>query len=50
MDTDKSCSLEQRKEMKDGMSLVLKILSDKTFVPDKKYEKELNMQIGGGKG
>jgi hypothetical protein len=50
MDTDKSCSLEQRKEMKDGMSLVLKILSDKTFVPDKKYEKKLNMQIGGGKG
>lgn len=39
METNKSCSLEHKKEMKNGMSIVLKMLSDKTFVPEKKYEK-----------
>ena len=35
---NKSCSLEHKKEMKNGMSVVIKMLSDKSFVPDKKYK------------
>jgi hypothetical protein len=46
-----SCSLHEKKEMNEGMALMLNKLSDKSFVPDKKYVDQMKMKtfVGGEK-
>lgn len=46
-----SCSLHEKKEMNEGMALMLNKLSDKSFVPEKKYVDQMKMKtfVGGEK-
>ena len=37
-----SCSLHEKKEMNEGMALLLNKISDKSFVPDKKYVDQMD--------